>query len=68
MSADREFPKYLMKINDEEQFMTFLDACKTYVQGNVPVEFGRYVLNEDFRVRRLTEEDRHMILQVRWGV
>jgi len=61
MSKPAEFPKYLMKINGERKFLSFRDAFVFYDSGSLLVEFGRYVLNEDFSVRKMTDEDRTKI-------
>ncbi len=58
MSEPRQFPKYLMKIDGERKFLSFRDACVAYGSGLVKVEFGRYVLNEDFSAREMTEQDK----------
>jgi hypothetical protein len=52
-----QFPKYLMKINGERRFLTFQEAATVFNSGMSQVEFGRYVLNEDFSVRLMTTED-----------
>ena len=57
MSQSNEFPKYLMKINGERKFLSLRDAYVAYDSGFTHVEFGRYVLNEDFSVRKMTIED-----------
>lgn len=56
-----EFPLCLMKVNGERKFMTFREAYVTYDSGFAKVEFGRYVLNENFTVRLMTKEDRQKI-------
>ncbi len=56
-----DFPKYLMKIDGERKFLSFRDAYVAYDLGFVPVEFGRYVLNADFSVQKMTEEDKSEI-------
>lgn len=61
MSEPRQFPKYLMKINGKRKFLSFRDACVAYDSGLVKVEFGRYVLNEDFSARKMTKEDKTKI-------
>lgn len=61
MSQSDKFPKYLMKINRERKFLTFREAYVTYDSGLAQVEFGRYVLNEDFSVRKMTDEDKSKI-------
>jgi hypothetical protein len=58
MSEPDAFPKYLMKINGNRRFLPFNEAYTIYDSGSARVEFGHYVLNEDFSVRRMTDEDR----------
>lgn len=57
MSESTDFPKYLMKINGNRKFLTFRDAYVAFDSGSNRVEFGRYVLNENFSVRKMTDED-----------
>lgn len=56
-----DFPKYLMKVNGDRMFLTFREAYVAYNSGSDKVEFGRYVLDENFHVRKMTEEDRDKI-------
>jgi hypothetical protein len=55
------FPKYLMKVNGDRVFVSFRDTYVLFDSGNARVEFGRYVLNEDFSVRHMTQEDKDKI-------
>ena len=59
--AEPMFPKYLMKINGERKFMTFQEAYRAYDFNFAAVDFGRYVLNADFSVRKMTDEDKENI-------
>ena len=61
MNHTADFPKYLIKINGDLRFLPFREAYVTYDSGYAKVELGRYVLNEDFSVREMTDEDRSMI-------
>ena len=61
MSEPTNFPRYLMKINGNRRFLPFNEAYAIYDSGFAKVEFGHYVLNEDFSVRRMTNEDRSKI-------
>lgn len=61
MSQSAGFPKYLMKINGGRKFLPFGEAYVAYDSGSARVEFGRYVLNEDFSVRKMTDEDKSKI-------
>ncbi len=61
MSDSDQFPKYLMKINGDRRYLSFGEACAAYDSGTRKVEFGRYVLDSDFRVREMTDEDRSKI-------
>ncbi len=61
MSQLENFPKYLMKIGGERNFLSFREAYVAYDLGFALVEFGRYVLNEDFSVRKMTDEDKSKI-------
>lgn len=56
-----EFPKYLMRVNGERRFLTFRNAYIALNSGFDHVTFGRYVLNEDDSVRKMTGEDRSKI-------
>jgi len=60
-SASNDFPKYLMVIDGKLHFVPFREAYVAYDNGFVPVEFGQYVLNHDFSVREMTEEDKSKI-------
>jgi hypothetical protein len=55
------WPKYLMKINGRRQFLTLGEAGRAYDNGMVSVEFGRYVLSEDFSVVPMNDTDRKEI-------
>lgn len=57
----KEFPKYLMKVNGQRQFLTLKEAAVAYDSGFFPVEFSRYVLDETFSVRKMTDDDRQAI-------
>jgi hypothetical protein len=56
-----KFPKYLMKINGQRKFLSFERAYVMFDSGSDQVEFGRYVLEADFSVRKMTDEDREAI-------
>ncbi len=56
-----EFPKYLMKIGRNRKYLPLGEAAKAYDCGHADVRFGRYVLNEDYSVREMTNEDRDQI-------
>jgi hypothetical protein len=56
-----EFPKYLMKINGQRKFLSLRDAYVAYDSGFDKVKFGIYVLEKDFSVRKMTEEDAEKI-------
>jgi len=64
MSQEDEFPKYLMKMDGNREFMNLWQAGKAYDNGFARVSFGRYVLNEDFSIRPMTDEDRALISSV----
>lgn len=61
MSQSAKFPMYQMKINGNRMFLPFEQAYVVYNSGSTQVEFGRYVLNEDFSVRKMTKEDKSKI-------
>ena len=61
MDKQGEFPKYLMKIDGQRRFLTFHEAAADYDSGSHQVEFGCYVLDADFSVREMTQEDREGI-------
>ncbi len=61
MSEKTEYPKYLMKVNGDRKFFPFAEAAAIYDSGHERVEFGRYVLNEDFSVRKMTDEEKWKI-------
>jgi len=61
MNQSAEFPKYLMKIDGDRKFLSFRNASVAYNSGHARVEFGIYVLNEDFSVRKMTSEDQSNI-------
>ena len=56
-----DFPKYLMKVDGERKFFNFREAYVMYDSGSINVEFCRYVLNADFSVRKMTNEDKAKI-------
>ena len=56
-----EFPKYLMKINGQRQFLPLDKAAAAYDSGHDQVSFGRYVLNADFSVGLMEEADRKRV-------
>lgn len=56
-----EFPKYLMTIDGDRRFLSFHEAAAAFDSGSHQVKFGRYVLGVDFRVRKMTQEDRDKI-------
>ena len=57
------FPKFLMKINGERKFLSFRETYVAYDSDLISVEFGRYVLNADFSVRKMTKEDEKKIIE-----
>jgi hypothetical protein len=56
-----EFPKYQMVINGARRFLPFGEAYVAYDSGSADVKFGQDVLEQDFSVREMTEEDRQKI-------
>jgi hypothetical protein len=61
MGQSADFPKFLMKIGGNRKFLSLSEAYIAFDSGFLYVEFGRYVLNEDFSVRKMTEEDKKKI-------
>jgi hypothetical protein len=59
MSA--EFPKYLMRIDNQKRFLSFGDAVLAHNSNMSDVEIGEYVLLSDYTVRPITAEDRGAI-------
>lgn len=60
-TKSKDFPKYLLKVDGQRKFYTFAEAYVLYDSGMVKVEFGRYVLYEDFTVRKMDESDKSAI-------
>jgi hypothetical protein len=64
-----EWPKYAMASYRQDQdkadknrvFLPFSGAAALFDSGHVHVEFGIYVLYEDFTMRRMTDHDQHEI-------
>lgn len=50
-----------MVINGGRIFLPFRDAYVAYDSGQARVEFGEYVLNEDFSVRKMDDDDQRKI-------
>ena len=59
--SDEEFPKYLMKVGENRHFYSLSQAAEAYNNGMTEVDFGRYVLNADFSVRKMNAEDQQKI-------
>ncbi len=58
-----QFPRYLLKVNGKRIFYSFFDAVVLLDSGFENVRFGRYVLNADFSVSLMREEDREKLLK-----
>ena len=62
MNQSADFPKYLIKINDEQRFLSFREALGAHNSAFSRGDFGEYILNEDFSVRKMTSDDKSRIL------
>jgi len=56
-----EFPLYLMRAGDEFEFLSLKDAGVLYDNGFRPVDFGNLVLEEDLKVRAMTDDEKREI-------
>lgn len=52
------YPRYLLKVGDEYQFLPLGTAARAYDSGMIRVEFGSLVMERGGRLRLLTGEDR----------
>jgi len=64
VTQKHEFPRYLMRFNGEEKFMSIQEAGMDFDNGFVRVEIGGLVLNEDFSVRRITSAEESEISEI----
>ncbi len=61
MAQPAEFPKYLMIINGKKRFLSLKDAAEVNDAGFGRIEFGEYVLSENFEPSDLTDEHKTLI-------
>ena len=61
MTTTEHFPKYLMKVGEKRIFLKFAEAAQVYNSGTCNVSFGQYVLDSDFSVRKMEDNDRKKI-------
>lgn len=61
-----EFPRFLMRVNGEEKFMSIQEAGVNFDNGFVQVEIGGLVLldGEEFCVRRITPAEESEISDI----
>jgi hypothetical protein len=58
------FPLYLMKINEEQKFLSMQQAGVIYDSGWDKVEIVGLVLEANFSVRPITAEERNQIREI----
>lgn len=61
MAQPAEFPKYLMIINGKKKFLNLKDAAEVNDAGFGRIEFGEYVLAENFIPSEMTDEHKTLI-------
>lgn len=56
-----DWPKYLMRIDDQYKFMRIGEAGVWFDSGWHKVDIERFVLNEDLSVRLITDKEKRKI-------
>jgi hypothetical protein len=59
--SGNNFPKYEMDINGWRGFVSFQNAVRACAKGEVM--FGKNVLDLDFSIRPMTDDDRRKIIE-----
>lgn len=59
-----KFPRYLMKVGTEQQFLAIEDASMVYDFGHLPVQIVGLVLESTYHVRDITDEERGKIVEL----
>lgn len=62
--SSQRFPLYLMKIGQNQKFLTMQEAGMAFSSLHEEVEIGGKVLEADSRVRDITEKEREQIRDI----